>query len=494
MKNVRFESLYPANSRFKETEKIFDYIKKGFSCQIIGLPGIGKSNLLKLLAYNRNVRIKHAGQNQKWFHFVYLDLSEIKHASFFDMEKYVFLELADSLRDRNLLKEHDQIHKIFNQHVKFQDDLVLFQGLKEALNFLAIQKELTVILMFDKLEASMTFLTDRFFSNLKTLRNLAKYRFSCVFSAARLIEEMLEVSVYQDFLEFFRDKTVYLSIFDRPSLDFRISYLEKISGRKIVRQILDGVISLTAGHGKLTRICLEELVSKSASDDGRLNASEAMTPPRRTFEELRNFLLEQKPVIDVLREIWQALTAEEQKILSASEAAEWTPRKCRDTSDGTEDIRASTPPGRTFEEEKKIEFLTKIGLLKNDRFAMPLLAEFIKNQAAGKQLGNPSIEDTGETIVFDQAKNEIKKGEAVISDNLTALEFRLLKFLIANPGKTMERAEIINAIWQETASTAGVTDQAFDQLIFRLRKKIESDPNSPRHIETVKGRGIRFNP
>ena len=41
-------------------------------------------------------------------------------------------------------------------------------------------------------------------------------------------------------------------------------------------------------------------------------------------------------------------------------------------------------------------------------------------------------------------------------------------------------------------TTEGVTDQALDQLIFRLRKKIEDDPNNPEFIQTIKGRGLKF--
>jgi len=64
--------------------------------------------------------------------------------------------------------------------------------------------------------------------------------------------------------------------------------------------------------------------------------------------------------------------------------------------------------------------------------------------------------------------------------------------LLENEGKVLERDKIIPNVWQEMASTAGVTDQAFDQLIFRLRKKIEQEPNRPLHLLSVKGRGLLF--
>ena len=63
-----------------------------------------------------------------------------------------------------------------------------------------------------------------------------------------------------------------------------------------------------------------------------------------------------------------------------------------------------------------------------------------------------------------------------------------------NSGKILGRDEIINTVWKELSSTAGVTEQALDQLIFRVRKKIEENPNQPQHIQTVKGRGFKFTP
>ena len=81
-----------------------------------------------------------------------------------------------------------------------------------------------------------------------------------------------------------------------------------------------------------------------------------------------------------------------------------------------------------------------------------------------------------------------------MSDNLTKSEFRLLRHFISHPDAIIDRDEVISVVWKESASTEGVTDQAVDQLVFRLRRKIEDDPNSPEHIHTIKGRGFKFTP
>ena len=75
MELEHFESLYPDTTRFAEIEKILSFIKEGNSCQVVSAAGVGRSNLLGLLSYNRNVRIKHLGETQKNFHFVLLNFS-----------------------------------------------------------------------------------------------------------------------------------------------------------------------------------------------------------------------------------------------------------------------------------------------------------------------------------------------------------------------------------------------------------------------------------
>jgi DNA-binding response OmpR family regulator len=74
--------------------------------------------------------------------------------------------------------------------------------------------------------------------------------------------------------------------------------------------------------------------------------------------------------------------------------------------------------------------------------------------------------------------------------DLTTLEFDLLAFLMEHPGQVFDRSELLEQVWGYTfGSTPTVTVH-----VQRLRRKIESDPASPRHITTVWGSGYRFDP
>src|SRR3989344_9501989 len=99
MEDKRLEALYPSDSWGKEIKEVLNFVEKGQSVQLIGIPGVGRSNLLGLLSYNRNVRIKHLGEDEQVkYHFVLINFSEIKDLPISEAIKFIFLSLIDSLR------------------------------------------------------------------------------------------------------------------------------------------------------------------------------------------------------------------------------------------------------------------------------------------------------------------------------------------------------------------------------------------------------------
>lgn len=469
MESTHFESLYPPNTREAEISKIISFIKEGSSCQAIGLPGGGRSNLLGLLSYNRNVRIKHLGENQKWFHFVLSNFAEVKKRSLFDVTKFLFLNLVDSLRERGMESEHQKALVIFKESLNLNDELVLFGGLKRVIDLLAIEKELTVVFLFDRFEDYILTAAPEFFTNLRALRDRAKYRFSIVFSLHKPLEDLIGEDVLLDFYQFVAGHTVYLSLFDKIGLEFRISYMEKVSGKKLNKDTINAIIKVTAGHPNLTRLSVEAVIDTR----NVILRSEATKNPQRTAkndgilrftqDDIVEFLLEQKPIKAALFDIWKSLSPSEQKLLTTVILIPNHREKNLDPS-------VSSLP----QDDNQRSYLQNVGLIKNNKITIPLFAQFVKQ--------------------FSKESTHIAFDPNTLSDSLTSSELKLLKFLFQNNNRIIEREEVINAVWVDTKSNAGVTDQALDQLIFRLRKKIEDDPNKPAHLQTVKGRGFRFMP
>ena len=73
---------------------------------------------------------------------------------------------------------------------------------------------------------------------------------------------------------------------------------------------------------------------------------------------------------------------------------------------------------------------------------------------------------------------------------LTPSEFQLLATLMAAPGRTYSRTELLDSLG-ESSFLEGF-ERTVDVHIHNLREKIEPKPSEPKYIETVYGAGYRF--
>ncbi len=73
--------------------------------------------------------------------------------------------------------------------------------------------------------------------------------------------------------------------------------------------------------------------------------------------------------------------------------------------------------------------------------------------------------------------------------HLTIMEADLLRYLIDRESKIVPRKDILEQVWRVHEDT---DTRAIDNFIVRLRRYIEDDPSSPRHLLTVRGVGYRF--
>ncbi len=73
--------------------------------------------------------------------------------------------------------------------------------------------------------------------------------------------------------------------------------------------------------------------------------------------------------------------------------------------------------------------------------------------------------------------------------DLTAREFELLLLLARRPEQVFSRDEILNRVWGWDYEG---TPRTVDNLIAKLRQKLEDDPANPHHIQTLRGVGYKL--
>jgi DNA-binding response OmpR family regulator len=90
-------------------------------------------------------------------------------------------------------------------------------------------------------------------------------------------------------------------------------------------------------------------------------------------------------------------------------------------------------------------------------------------------------------VTVDFARTELTRGGQPVA--LTAQEFKILKFFAQNPERVIPRAELLSQVWGYDCYP---TTRTVDSHIWKLRQKLEPDPENPVHFRTVHAAGYKF--
>ncbi len=88
-------------------------------------------------------------------------------------------------------------------------------------------------------------------------------------------------------------------------------------------------------------------------------------------------------------------------------------------------------------------------------------------------------------VDFERAEL-LKRGQPV---SLAGKEWQLLRYLIDQRGRVIPREEILQNVWEYTTD---VSSRTVDVHVAWLRQKVEDQPQNPKHIHTIRGKGYRF--
>lgn len=94
-------------------------------------------------------------------------------------------------------------------------------------------------------------------------------------------------------------------------------------------------------------------------------------------------------------------------------------------------------------------------------------------------------------LMMDQKSRRVWVHQQELEPPLSAQQFRLLWLLYDMQGQVVSRPDLIAAVWGDDQS-AGVSDQALDALIRRLRDRLAALDPSHQYIDTIRGHGIRL--
>lgn len=108
-----------------------------------------------------------------------------------------------------------------------------------------------------------------------------------------------------------------------------------------------------------------------------------------------------------------------------------------------------------------------------------------------RQLANSESTLRTPDLVLDPVDNKVTLTRNGKTISLTPIETRLLRCLVANPGRSLTRDTLVIKVWGYEFE--GESNQ-LDVYIKRLRSKIEENPGNPQLLLTIRGVGYKYQP
>lgn len=150
---------------------------------------------------------------------------------------------------------------------------------------------------------------------------------------------------------------------------------------------------------------------------------------------------------------------------------------------------------RTLSEDKAQAFDCGVDQYLTKPFALPELLSRVRNlldrrrRTIERRVSVRPSEDIhrfGE-ITVDFGRFELRRGMEVFS--MTTREQELLRYFLENDGVVLSRARLQSDVWKDSAE---ISSRSIDNFVMRLRRMIETDSTTPRHLLSVRGTGYRF--
>ena len=94
-------------------------------------------------------------------------------------------------------------------------------------------------------------------------------------------------------------------------------------------------------------------------------------------------------------------------------------------------------------------------------------------------------------LMMDRKSRRVWIRQQELIPSLSAQQFKLLWLLYDRQGQVVSRPDLVTVVWGDDQSS-GVSDQALDALVRRLRERLAALDPSHQYIDTVRGHGVRL--
>jgi len=101
-------------------------------------------------------------------------------------------------------------------------------------------------------------------------------------------------------------------------------------------------------------------------------------------------------------------------------------------------------------------------------------------------------ETIGGKMRLDRDSRRVFVGDEELEPPLSPPQYRLLELLYINSGSVCSREAVVDTVWPDTHGGEGVSEQAIDALVRRLRDRLSELDDEHQYIVTMRGHGFRL--
>lgn len=424
-------------------EPVFQFLGRGSSVTLIGVPGTGKTGVIKYILEHPTIAKNLLPTYPRDHLLVYLDPVEALEKTPKAFYSYLVTELLTATLP--LPKLNRELKEAYGHHLPSErDGATVFHMAKDMVSIIVQRHNTNLTLIIDDFELLPQF-PAAIFSSLAALRRINNQRVTFLLLGSKVPQTDDALEKFGDFSKVVFNKIIPLPLYSQTATEATVKHWSKSFGGHLSSSQIQTIIKVCGGHGA----CL-----KSAT---RLACLREKVEPQK----LEETLLSDTDLFLRIEAIWRSFSDTQKGALQKALAGErLTPK-----------------------EEKDLSLIFKCGLLTEQEDGIQPFGKIFTAFLAGRTGGFPHL-------AYDQKTGEVLVNGTRATDKLTAQEYNLLNFLVAHQNRVCTRDEIAEALWGGKYHEK-YSDWAIDRLTSRLRKKLNLSRKNP-YLVTIRGRGYKF--
>jgi len=458
------EVVHGVSPGYRQAERqiLARWIMSGQSGAVIGLPGCGRSSLLEFLCAQSEPLLDRTSAVTECMVLVPVNLFTLPATDMATFYRVLLRAFYHASRHFSPILRDMAAH-LYRENIEAQDPFLPQSALQELL--LCFHDNHTrVVLVLNHFDYFLQEATPPMVNTLRGLRDSFKHTLSFI------------VGMQQE-VAYLPDPEALGEMYDL--LDRNVCWVGAM-GHEDAQGVIAQTLHATADFP--TAAEMDMMLRLSGNFPALLQLVAywwQKISPRPLVSEWSAALLAENNVRRRLTKMWDGLTQEEQFFLSAIAGMQMhSPTEM-------ESVQCLKNVGCGLERQNLLLRLAHKGVCEQTPTGWSIRGDLFL--AYVREAGMSSRG----RIWLDKETQVINQGLTHIT-NLTPLERRLLQYFILNPYKPHESETLISYIWEDKSDD--MVDNDLQQLIYRLRKKIDGVP--PQYIITWKGRpgGYQFYP